>query len=281
MLGSFMSRSHFSSFILPLLMNMMVLWAYTLLLAPLQIVAAQDNKLPQVPNPILQISKKELTSGAITLAVIFILNGLLFLLIGLKYVRVMLAVASGYLFVWLASLLLTYLQESHNVNVTSEMFWGVTITFGLVGILLCYFLQIGAVFFCGAIFGLVVTVCILSFGPQGLIPTNAGRRAFVYASTAVCAILAVFLKQYVLFVMLPVIGSYLLFLGMDFFIKTQFSAVLFMISSLNSNEEFIYNPDGPTYGMLAGFLLTALLGSLLHYAIQRRSRDLHQKRREV
>lgn len=281
MLGSFMSRPHFSSLILPLMMNMMVLWAYTLLLAPLQIVSAQNTQLPEVANPISLISKKELTPSAITLAVIFILNGLLFLLIGLKYVRAMLAVASGYLFVWLASLLLTYLQASHNVNVTLPMFWGVTVTFALIGILLCYFLRKGAVFFCGAIFGLVVTVCILSFGPQGLIPTNVGRRSFVYASTAVCAILAVFLEKHVLFVMLPVIGSYMLFLGIDFFVKTQFSAVLYMISTLNFEEEFIYNPDGPTYGMLAGFLLTALLGSLLHYAIQRRSRDLHQKRREV
>lgn len=226
--------------------------------------APQADLKPSIPGP-GSLYQDYLAVNSTMVGVIFLITGLLLLALGRVIFRISLALVGGYLFAWFGFLLLTFLNASHDVNVTVGMYWGICLCFALVGALIAYFLYKVGLFFGGGVLGFFMATWILSLGARGVIPSDSGRRAFVYVFAVLMAILVLLFEKMFLNVLLPIVGAYLTFLGIDVFAKTGFSMVFTMVVSAYSSADIIYRPDGHTYGMIAGFVVTAVLGVFVNF----------------
>jgi hypothetical protein len=163
--------------------------------------------------------------------------------------------------------LLAVLQQRGTITLTSSnsgWIYAVSIIgAGAIGggIFLCCF-NIASYLF-GAALGVVISIFFLS-----LPFTHGWSTTIRIVIIAVCGLLGIiighFIKKPLLIISTAVLGSYALFSGADYFIKTGFGSIIKAI-----RDKVPLQMTAGMWGMLAGFLVVAIIGSAVQFRLEK------------
>jgi hypothetical protein len=141
----------------------------------------------------------------------------------------------------------------------------------LGGALLACIWKLG-LFAIGMLLGFTLGNFVLGFVSNGAIQSETGRIIFLAVLAIIGGIAILFLETTLLVVGTAFSGSYAVFFGIDVFAQTGFG---------NGMQTFlsgggVYVATGAVYGMLAGVLLLAILGSIYQFRDTKRKSLSHR-----
>ncbi|KAJ1500242.1 hypothetical protein HMI55_002905 [Coelomomyces lativittatus] len=197
----------------------------------------------------------------LTLSIISMVSGILLLFGGHRFFRLSLALVVGFFFAWLGVFILNSIQ----IEISPKVFWGTSVGLFILGVILAFVLLKLALLIAGMVAGFFLGNFILSLGLTKVFNKDFHRQLFVYIFAFGFGILVFLFEKYIFTCIVPFIGSYLLFLGIDHFVQSNFSLVFQSIVLYFTQNENHFSITTNTALMLAGFLITALLGIFFHF----------------
>lgn len=126
----------------------------------------------------------------------------------------------------------------------------------------------------GALLGFTLAMFILSLGNGGVIQ-GVGRTVFIVVFVVVFAILIHFFETALVILGTAISGSFAFVYGLDIFLRTGFTLIVRSVLTGNG----VYQTSSAVYGMIGGFVVGALAGTLLQWYQHRRGgyKPAHQK----
>ncbi|KAJ2999592.1 hypothetical protein HDV02_002557, partial [Globomyces sp. JEL0801] len=161
---------------------------------------------------------------------------------------------------------LNRLQSSGTLKLVDNkdlVFFVVTLCLAILGglaILLMY--KLGLLLL-GILMGYLLSLLLLGIPAIGnLLPSASSTIIFSVMLCFIVALLVVFLEKPVVIVSSAFVGSLALFLGIDYFVGSGFSAWFY--SSMNLSE--LHSLSVGAYFIIAGFIIVGVIGTFVQYS---------------
>ncbi|KAL1920980.1 uncharacterized protein VTP21DRAFT_11615 [Calcarisporiella thermophila] len=223
---------------------------------PVSIDRRQIPNIPEQLDPRVTLSRFQITVPAIVGAVILIAVGLYFALLGYRFFKVTMFFVGLYVVSILVATALLNTNAASNTALVLGVSLGVGVVAGLI-LVCCWFVGL---FFLGGLGGFFLAMFILSLKTGGLIESNTGRIIFIICLVVAGGVLIWFLEKPITIIFTSLIGSFSLFLGIDFFAQTGLYACF---DAFLHSGRFV--ADGKVYGMLAGMAVFFLIGLIVQF----------------
>ena len=137
---------------------------------------------------------------------------------------------------------------------------------GTIGGLIAWKLWKFGVSVIGFLGGAFLAVLILGLKTGGVIESVIGKLIFVVVFGIVGAIVIQLFERPALIVSTSFAGSYLVFFGIDLFVRTGFSnSYNSIVLQITNGQSATYELSGSVIGMLVGVVLMTLIGCLAQY----------------
>ncbi|KAJ3361821.1 hypothetical protein GGF32_006997 [Allomyces javanicus] len=245
---------------------------FTLVLSVLAAPMPASNDAPPVSLPTtkdIEDQANKLVADTIALGVILIVTGLLFTFAGMKMMRICLFLAGAYLFAGFAFGILQTVEPAGGFGNRKAVYWGVGIAAALVGgALMVFFYKVG-MFAIGAFGGYSLALWILALSSGGLIASKTGQIILIVVLALVGGIAMLYIEKHAVRICTAIGGAYFTMVGIDVFARTGFynSTVAFL-----GGQSSTYTTSAKVYGMIAGYVVLAVLGIVVQYRTTRNSK---------
>jgi hypothetical protein len=167
----------------------------------------------------------------------------------------------------IAYIILSNAKADYGEN-TATILLVVSVVVGLLvgGLLCCCFFL--AVYLLGGFFGFIIAMWILSWSTNGLIQTNWGRAILIVCLVIAGMVLIAFLEKPVFIIGTAFIGSFVIFLGVDIYVKSGLLEMVDqMIHARSLNMLVTATPQ--LRGLLGGIAGLTVVGSLIQWCLHR------------
>ncbi|KAI8376348.1 uncharacterized protein BYT42DRAFT_574283 [Radiomyces spectabilis] len=217
----------------------------------------------------LPISGATVTVHSVILSIILFITGGYLTFAGGVHQYFTMFIVGFYVGSNIAYIILTNAKDDYGPN-TDTILLVVSVVVGiLAGALLscCFFL---AVYLLGALLGYMAAIWLLSWVDNGLIQSNWGRAVLIICFVIVGVLLMAFLERPMIIIATAFIGSFVIFVGIDLYVKTGFVEAINSLIRAKSFDGSAFHSDSKLRGMLGGCLALAVAGCLIQWLMIRR-----------
>ncbi|KAJ1507694.1 hypothetical protein HMI54_007592 [Coelomomyces lativittatus] len=193
-------------------------------------------------------------------SVISITLGTLCVLGGRRFSRFLIALIVGLFFAWFGFVCIKW----SGAKISNTVFWGISAGLFLVGALLSVFVYTVAIVISGVVAGYFLGEFLLTLGLMDMI-SEKNANLFIYLFAACFGVLMFFFEKYIIALIVPLIGSYILFLGIDHFVESNFSSVFHWTINFFKGAKVKFLLSEKTILMIIGFVLVYLFGIFIHF----------------
>jgi len=250
-----------------------VLALFTVLLTivsgtPIPDVSSAEGQAASTTSAIIQ----EVTPEGAILGVLLIIGGLILTFFGYRLMDLVLFLTGFYVGGLVSYIIL--INESPAGGYANWVIIVVVVLVGLVvGLLTLCLWRLGVVLL-GGLLGLCLGLWILTWQPGGLISSETGQIIFLTVLALVCGVLTLVFMKPVLIIGTAIVGAYSFITGVDVFAHTGFTVAAYQFLNRNSTAQ-TYTMDSQMYGMLAGFIIMAIVGAIVQFVHTRKHNWKH------
>jgi hypothetical protein len=217
-----------------------------------------DQVASTTSNVIQQIS-----SEAIVFGVLLIVSGLVLAFFGYRLFNFILFLAGAYTGGLIAYIIVINTEPSGGyANRDVIIIVAVLIVALITGLLTLCIWRLGLTLI-GGLAGIALGMFILSWVSGGVIQSEVGRIVFLTLLALLGAIVIHFFVRPLLIAGTAIIGAFSFIVGVDIFAQTGFAlAAQQFINDHNALNLSAFETNSRMYGMLVGFMATAIIGAL-------------------
>ncbi|KAI9217632.1 hypothetical protein BC828DRAFT_390679 [Blastocladiella britannica] len=239
--------------LIPLLLSATTSWA----------LPSPDNAPIDVPTPSQVVDEAgSVNPEGYVLAIALIVSGIFMAFFGARLVRFAVMLAGAYLGLCVAVLVTSLVEPAAGFSNPRLVYTVAMIVCAVVGaFVFSFFIKIGLAAI-GAFGGYTLALFLLTLRSGGLIHSQVGQLVFIIGLAIIGAILIFWAERQLIRVGTSIGGSYVTFVGLDYFVKSGFkeAAVQFL-----GHPSTGFETSGKVYGMVAGVVVMSVVAIFVQY----------------
>ncbi|KAL1936264.1 hypothetical protein VTP01DRAFT_398 [Rhizomucor pusillus] len=206
--------------------------------------------------------------------IVCILIGVYFMLFGYRFFRPTLALTGFVFFAFMTWIGLVNNEPPGGFPNNEITYICVSVGLGLLGAALFMFFYPVGLYGVGTMGGFFLSIYIMSWRANLVIQLKVARICFIIGMGVLFAFLVFLLESYIIVFSTSLMGAYLFFLGLDFFVHTGFVNAVLLIFDGNQYHYNAYIMNTPVYVMLSfvAFLTIVSFGWQYYWNIYKNKR---------